>query len=83
VNDAGDNLTFSTNGWANVDTAFAVPEPSLHALAAVSLAVLGAGRLIVRRKRHSRRGAGRPSAAAADLPQAAADPAVDGPAGTA
>ena len=86
VNDAGDNLTFSTNGWANVDTAFGVavvPEPSLHALAAVSLAVLGAGRLIVRRKRHSRRGAGSPSAAAADLPQAAADPAVDGPAGTA
>lgn len=86
VNAAGDNLTFSLNGWNNVDTAFGVavvPEPSLHALAAVSLAVLGAGRLIVRRKRHSRRGAGSPSAAAADLPQAAADPAVDGPAGTA
>lgn len=58
VNNAGENVTYSLNGWTNVDTAFGaavVPEPSLPAIAAVSLLALGAGRLIARRMRSSPR----------------------------
>lgn len=62
VNDAGPNVTYAINGWGTVDTAFGaavVPEPSLPAIAAVSLMALGAGRLIARRMRGSLRQAGR------------------------